>query len=207
MGRPEENLHLWKLVAEENGCFEKPYPFANDHARFLFYRQERPNLYYVPFEGHRCTVTLMSGLPGSGKDVWLAANRPSLPVVSLDDLRGELHVEATDDQGEVTQVARERCREHLRLGRSFAFNATNILRQTRRRWIDLSAAYDVRIEIVYVEPPLPVIISQNARRVRPVPERVIRELANKCEPPTFAEAHGLTIVTEGTVAPDRKLMS
>jgi hypothetical protein len=20
MGRPEENLHLWKLVAEENGC-------------------------------------------------------------------------------------------------------------------------------------------------------------------------------------------
>ena len=23
MGRPEENLHLWKLVAEENGCFDR----------------------------------------------------------------------------------------------------------------------------------------------------------------------------------------
>ena len=193
MSRPEENLHLWKLVAEENGCFDQPYPFANDHARFLFYRQERPNLHYVPFEGHRCTVTLMSGLPGSGKDAWLAANRPDLPVVSLDDLRGELDVEATDDQGEVIQVATERCREHLRSGRSFAFNATNILRQTRRRWIDLFADYDARIEIVYVEPPLPVILSQNARRDRPVPERVIRELADKCEPPTFAEAHSLLI--------------
>ena len=200
MGRPEENLHLWKLVAEENGCFDQPYPFANDHARFLFYRQERPNLHYVPFEGHCCTVTLMSGLPGSGKDAWLAANRPSLPVVSLDDLRFELQVEATDDQGEVIQVAMERCREHLRSGRSFAFNATNILRQTRRRWIDLFAQYDARIEIVYVEPPLPMILSQNTRRVRPVPEKVVGELANKCEPPTFAEAHGLTIVTEGTVA-------
>ena len=38
MGRPEENLHLWKLVAEENGCFDRPYPFANDQARFLFYQ-------------------------------------------------------------------------------------------------------------------------------------------------------------------------
>jgi predicted kinase len=191
MSRPEENLHLWKLVAEETGCLDQPYQFANDHARFLFYRQERPNLHYVPFEGHRCTVTVMSGLPGSGKDAWLAAKRPDLAVVSLDDLRGELGVEAIDDQGEVIQVARERCREHLRSGRSFAFNATNILRQTRRRWIDLFADYDARIEIVYIEPPLPVILSQNARRDRPVPERVIRELADKCEPPTFAEAHVL----------------
>jgi hypothetical protein len=86
LGRPEEDLHLWKMVAEENNCFDHPYPFPNDHARFLFYRQERPNLHYVPFEGYRCTMTMMSGLPGSGKDAWLAANRPDLPVVSLDDL-------------------------------------------------------------------------------------------------------------------------
>jgi predicted kinase len=191
--RPEENLHLWKLVAEENGCFDQPYPFVNDHARFLFYRQERRNLHYVPFERYRCTVTLMSGLPGSGKDAWLAANRPDLPVVSLDELRSELDVEATDDQGEVIQAARERCREYLRSGRSFAVNATNTLRQTRRRWIDLFADYDARVEVVYVEPPLQVILSQNARRDRPVPEKVIRQIAEKCEPPTFAEAHSLVI--------------
>ena len=112
-------------------------------------------------------MTMMSGLPGSGKDAWLAANRPDLPVVSLDDVRGDLDVDATDDQGEVIQVARERCRELLRSGRSFAFNATNLLRQTRRRWIDLFADYDARIEVVYVEPPLPVILDQNSRRERP----------------------------------------
>ena len=50
MTRPEENLHLWQLVAEECGCFDQPYPFANDHARFLFYRQEPPDLHYVPYE-------------------------------------------------------------------------------------------------------------------------------------------------------------
>ncbi len=194
MGRPEENLHFWRLVAEENGCFDRPYPFANDHARFLFYRQEPPNLHHVPYEAHRCTVTMMAGLPGSGKDFWLAANRHDLPVVSLDNLRDELGVDAASEQGEVIQLARERCRELLRAGRSFAFNATNLLRQTRRRWIDLFAGYDARIEVVYLEPSMRTLLDRNARRVVPVPEKVIRQLAEKCEPPTCTESHGLTRV-------------
>lgn len=200
VGRPEEDLHLWKMVAEENDCYERPYRFANDHARFLFFRQPEPSLHYVPFEDDRCTVTLMSGLPGGGKDTWLEANRPNLPVISLDDVRGELGVDPTDDQGEVIQVARARCRILLRAGRSFAFSATNLLRQTRRRWIDLFADYGARIEIGYVEPPLPVILGQNRRRERPVPEDVIRRLADRYEPPTLAEAHGL-IISDGQSEP------
>jgi hypothetical protein len=90
MSRPEENIHLWKMVAEENACFDRPYAFANDHARFLFYRGELSSLHYTPHEDYRCTATLMSGLPGSGKDTWLAQQRPDLPVVSLDDLRADL---------------------------------------------------------------------------------------------------------------------
>jgi predicted kinase len=193
MGRPEENLHLWKMVAEENGCFEQPYSFVNDHARFLFYRQRESNFHYVPHEQYGSTVTVMSGLPGSGKDTWLARNRPHLPVVSLDDIRAELQVEATDNQGDVIQLARQRCRELLRSGQPFAFSATNLLRQTRQRWIDLFADYKARIEIMYVEPPMSVILTQNKRRERPVPENVIRELADKCEPPTWAEAHHLVL--------------
>ena len=199
--RPEENLHLFRQAAEEAGCFDRPYPFASDHARFLFHRQERPSLHYIPHEDFRCTATMLSGLPAAGKDSWLAARRPDLPVVALDDLRDELEVGATDDQGGVIQAGRERCREHLRAGRSFAFNATNLLRQTRRAWIDLFANYGARIEVVYVEPPLPEILARNARRTNPVPERVIRRLAEKLEPPTLAEAHEV-VVTDGTVPED-----
>jgi predicted kinase len=68
-----------------------------------------------------------------------------------------------------------------------------LLRQTRQRWIDLFADYGARIEIVYVEPPLSVVLKQNKRREQPVPENVIRELAEKCEPPTWAEAHDLVL--------------
>jgi predicted kinase len=194
MSRPEENIHLWKMVAEENGCFERPYAFANDHARFLFYREALSSLHYAPYEDYRCSVTLMSGLPGSGKDTWLTRHRPRLPVVSLDDLRVDLDVDATENQGEVIQAARERCREHLRAGRDFAFNGTNTVRQTRKRWIDLFADYGARVEVVYVEPPLPVIFQRNERRAKAIPRQMIQHLVAKLEPPTWAEAHSLALV-------------
>jgi predicted kinase len=194
MSRPEETLHLWKMVADENECFDKPYAFANDHARFLFYRDALSSLHYTPREEFRCTVTVMSGLPGSGKDTWLARHRPKLPVISLDDLRADLGVDATDNQGEVIQAARESCRELLRAGRDFAFNATNTMRQTRKRWTDLFADYAARVELVYVEPSLPEIYQQNERRSVPVPTHVIDRLVEKLEPPTWAEGHSLCLV-------------
>lgn len=194
MTRPEENLHLWKLVAEERGCFAGPYPFVNDHARFLFYRDQLSSLHYTPHEDYRCIVTLMSGLPGAGKNTWLARHHPGLPVVSLDAVRVELDVDATDNQGEVIQTAREQCREHLRAGRSFAFNATNLTRLMRGRWIELFADYGARIEIAYLEPPLPAVLVRNRGRPRPVPEQVVLRLAERLEPPDRTEAHALALI-------------
>jgi len=197
MSRPEENLHFWKMMAEDADCFDQPYPFATDHARFTFFRQREPNLHYVPHEEFSCTVTLMAGLPGSGKNTWLDRHRCDLPTISLDEIRAELEIDPTDDQGKVAQLAKERCRELLRAGTSFAFNATNTMRQTRSRWLDLVADYNVRIEIVYLEPPFENLLRQNKARTKAVPEPVIHKLANKCEPPTWLECHTL-IVSEGS---------
>jgi putative nucleotidyltransferase with HDIG domain len=194
MTRPEENLHLWKLVADEHACFERPYAFTNDQARFLFYRDQLSSLHYTPHEKYRCQVTLMSGLPGAGKDTWLARHRPETPVISLDAVRAELDLDATDNQGEVIQTAREQCRQHLRAGRDFAFNATNTSSLARKRWIDLFADYSARIEIVYVEPPVKTILAQNKRRTNPVPEKVILRLLEKLELPTITECHALVLI-------------
>lgn len=191
MSRPEENLHFWKLVAEEAGCYEMPFRFASDHARFIYFRSDDADLHYEPHENHRCVVTLLSGLPGSGKDTWLRKYHPDLPVVSLDDVRQSLDVTATENQGTVVQAAKELCRGYLRSGTSFAFNATNLVKETRSRWISLFADYNARINVVYVDPSLPQIFRQNQSRPDAVPEHVIRKLADKCDPPTWTECHGL----------------
>jgi putative nucleotidyltransferase with HDIG domain len=197
MTRPEEKIHFWKSLAQEHSCYDRPYGFANDQARFLFYRDKLTSLHYTPHEDYRCTVTLMSGLPGAGKDTWLARHRSQLPVVSLDAVRDDLDLDATDNQGEVIQAAREQCRAHLRAGLDFAFNATNITRQVRRRWIDLFADYGARIEIAYLEPELATILARNKRRKHPVPENVILGLSEKAEPPTVTECHALTYFGSG----------
>lgn len=194
MSRPEESLEYWRLLAEEHDCYRQSYSFANDHARFLFLRQRDPDLSYVPYEEYSCDVTMMSGLPGSGKDTWLANHHgEDFPIVSLDEIRSELDVDPTDNQGKVVQLAQERCRELLRKKTSFAFNATNILKQTRQRWVGLFNDYRARLNVVYVEPPFKRLLAQNKQRRVPVPERVIRKLAAKIEPPTWAEGHNVTL--------------
>jgi putative nucleotidyltransferase with HDIG domain len=191
MSRPEEILHLWKNTAEEHHCFHAPYPFTNAQARFLFYRNRLSSLHYTPHLDYRCKVTMMSGLPGAGKDTWLARHRPALPVIALDAIREDLDVNAGDNQGEVIQAAREQCRERLRAGRDFAFNATNLTRQIRQRWIELFADYGAHIEIVYLEPPVATLLTQNRERVKRVPESVMHRLLERLEPPTVTECHSL----------------
>jgi putative nucleotidyltransferase with HDIG domain len=34
--KAEEPLGLWRMLAEEQGCYQEPYAFKNDRARFLF---------------------------------------------------------------------------------------------------------------------------------------------------------------------------
>lgn len=187
--RSEENLAYWLLLAEELGCADDVFAFANDHARFSFFRQQEPNLHYAPYAARSCRVTMMAGVPGTGKDTYLTRNHEDLPVVSLDNIRREMKVDPTDEQGAVIQTAREQCREYLRGKRSFAFNATNLLKVTRARWIDLFADYDAEIEIIYLEPPQHRILTQNKNRDHSVPESVVRKMLGRVEPPTIAEAH------------------
>lgn len=189
--RPEEHLHFWKSTAEELGCYNQAYRFATDHARFTFFRHHEPNLYYVPHENFTCNATLLAGAPGSGKDKWLSQNRPDLPTVSLDDIRGELGIDPTDNQGQVAQAALERCRDYLRAGESFALNATNTMRSTRARWLNLFADYNAQLEVVYLEPPIDRLLMQNKTRSKAAPESVVRRLVERCEPPTWLECHQL----------------
>jgi predicted kinase len=189
-----EQVELSALSFGDAGCLQGPYAFANDESRVAFFETPDRDPQYVAHEAYRCRVTVMSGLPGAGKDSWIARHRPDLPVISLDRLRSEMGMQATDPQGSVIQAAYEAARVHLRAGRDFAWNATNVTRQTRAKVLGLLRDYGARIEIVYIEPGPDVLYRQNHDRFSAVPNSVIDALVRKLEPPALWEAHDLTVV-------------
>ncbi|MEM6974492.1 MAG: AAA family ATPase [Pseudomonadota bacterium] len=191
-----ENVALARLSFEEAGCLTAPFASANDESRVAFFEREDRDPRHAAHEAHPCTVTVMAGLPGSGKDHWIARHCPDLPMVSLDALRTELGAPATGDQGAVVQAARERARAHLRAGRDFVWNATNVSRQMRGRVLGLLRAYGARVRIVYLEVAPECLLAQNAAREAPVPDKAILGLVDKLEPPTPMEAHEILRVID-----------
>lgn len=190
-----ENVALARLTFDETGCLTAPYPFANAESRLTYFDREDRAPDFPAHEDHRCTVTVMSGLPGAGKDRWINDHGADQPMVSLDQIRRERKIAPSANQGQVIQAAHESARQHLRAGQNFIWNATNITAQTRARVLRLLRDYNARIRIVYIEPDYNRLFSQNRNRDHVVPTEVMLKLAAKLEPPTWAEAHEVTYLT------------
>ena len=185
---------LFRQFAAELGCLHQPYPFASDHARFVYFRSPHAALHYAAFDDTRFEVVLLSGLPGAGKDTWAQQHAAHLPTVALDAIRAELSVDPRDAQGAVVQAAKERARELLRREQPFVWNATDITRQLRAPLIGLFASYGARVRVVYLDAPFDVLFARNRARPSPVPEAVIERLLTKAEPPDVTEAHAVEYI-------------
>ncbi len=186
-----DRVAFFEAYCREQDCWGQPYPFATDAARFEYFHKEGGSPLYVPYEDPRCTVTMLSGLPGMGKDFYIREHLPDLPVVSLDAIR-RVHKLKPDDKsasGWVAQQAKEAARVHLRARQDFVWNATNITRTMRSQLISLFADYGARIRIVYVEQPYHTWRMQNADREYAVPVGVLNKLLAKLEVPGLSEAH------------------
>lgn len=190
-----ERIDLAEVLFDEQRCLGGRREFANDDSRVVWAHREDRDPDYVAHEDFTCEVTMMSGLPGSGKDTWLARHAPDLPVVSLDNIRVEMGIDPAGNQGQVIQEARERARVHLRAGQDFAWNATNITRNMRGPLLSLFRDYGARTRIVYVEAERGKLGAQNRSRDAVVPEKVIERLIGKLEPPGQLEAHEVIYAT------------
>jgi predicted kinase len=191
-----DNVALFVEHCRDEGCLDRPRPFADDETRFTFFRRDGRDPDVPAHADRACDVVLLSGLPAMGKDRFIAGALPGWPVVSLDDLRRELDVDPGDGYGAIAQAARERARVHLRDRRSFVFNATNLTRDLRRQWIDLFAAYRARVRIVYVECSPSLQRTRNRARDARVPEAVVERMLDRWEVPDLTEAHRVDFVVE-----------
>src|SRR5262249_27211862 len=159
-----DNVGLFAEFCREQGCLDQPYEFPSDHSRFVYFQKDGLTPLYHAYDDTRCQVVLMSGLPGSGKNHWIESFRADWPVVSLDQVRLDMDIAPTDDQGVVINEAREQARRLLREGRSFVWNATSPSRVLRNNCVELLGAYKARVRIVYLEVDEATLHEQNRQR-------------------------------------------
>jgi len=197
------HIQLFRELCREQGCLHQPKEFPSAHSRFLYFRTPGRDPGYLAYHAPRCEVTVMSGLPASGKDTWIARHLPDLPSISLDAIRGELEAASTRNQGSVVQVAREKAREFLRAGRNFVWNATNVSREIRTQVIDLIAAYDAQVRIVYVEASHAALFGQNQTRDSVVPPSAIERMLDRWEVPDRMEGQKVEWWVNGRLRDER----
>jgi predicted kinase len=199
---PEEvkmRVELSSSVFEELGLYDGKYPFANEESMLAYIRRDDRHPAYEAHIDFKCEATIMCGIQGTGKNTWIAENMPGVPVVSPDDIREDMDVDWTDNQGRVVQATIEAAKTHLRAGRDFVWNATNVTFDMRAKVIGLMRDYNARIRIVYIETPKDVLLKQNAERGASVPEAVIERYLSKLEPPKDWEAHEvIRVIREAT---------
>jgi len=183
-----DRVALFRDFADEQACLRSPREFPSPSARAWYFRHENamPDLDLPGASGG--PLILVCGLPGAGKDAWIRAQLPDLPVVSLDDVRAELGIEPTDPQGTVVVQGKERAREHLRAGRPFVWNATSLNRMFRDPLAQLAADYRAALRIVYVETGWDELLRRNRTRAAKVSQKVLLNYRSKLEIPDLTEA-------------------
>ncbi len=188
-----DNVALFREYCDEHGCLTAPRRFASEHSRFLYFHKDGRDPNYHAHDDTVCNVTLLSGLPGAGKDHWVCHHAADLFVISLDAIRKQRDIDHAGPQGRVIDEGRQRAKALLRQQQSFVWNATNVSRQVREQLITLFAGYRARIKIVYVEAAEDVIHARNRARPAPVPQRAIERLLDRWTVPDLTEAHAIEI--------------
>lgn len=182
-----DDIELFREQATELGCLDKPYSFPDAATRMAYIRSQgnrypdEPVYQSAPFE-----VILMSGLPASGKNTWVAENS-HLPVISYDDIRDELGFKHGQGTGSIVHLANDRMREHLRSRQPFIVNATHLSKQMRSRTLELIASYGGQVRVVYCEAPFEDLLSRNSSRDTSLPNTKILDMTSRWEVPGLDE--------------------
>jgi predicted kinase len=184
---------LLQSQAEELQCLDRPYAFGNPEAKIWANTGRLSSLNHVPHFAPEFSVHMLMGLPGSGKDTHYRKHLSHLPMISLDDLRAQAH-EGDFDKAQVYSVAKEQARVLLARRQTFVFNATNLTRSLRLKWLNLFYQYHAELHGVFIEPSMGDLLRQNKSRERVVPEAVIRDMYAIMEYPSATEFHHLDMI-------------
>ncbi|MFL9998887.1 AAA family ATPase [Paraburkholderia sediminicola] len=190
------DIELFRQFCAEEGCLYSPRKFEDDYTRVAYFRGADVHPDYSLFAEPGSQVTVMTGLPASGKDTWVARHCKGLPVVSYDDAREELGLRHGKNEGQVGHFARDKAKALLREKAPFVWNATHLSRQMRENTVDLLFAYNARVRIIYLETTERTLYARNSHRNTSLRNSDIERMLFRWEVPLPTEAHEVEYVPD-----------
>lgn len=195
-----ERIEFFVELCKENNCYEQPKQFTDNYNRFKYLNNVNynPNTCHDYFQSNGFTVHMMSGIAGSGKDTYINHKFSNLPMISLDDIRKEFKFRrgSKKNDGKVYQIAKERCKIHMRKSEDFLFNATNLTQNMRSKWIREFTDYGAFVNIHYIEVPYKQLLLQNRNRIDKVPTRAVDKMIKTLEIPQYDECIDVNYLTQ-----------
>ncbi|PAU63904.1 metal-dependent phosphohydrolase [Pseudomonas sp. PIC25] len=184
-----DEIELFRELAAEEGCLYEPRAFVDDYTRVQYFRGARVHPDYSLHEPEGSRVIVLSGMPASGKNTWVAKHHPDLPVISFDDAREALGLRHGENEGAAAHLAIDQAKILLREKRPFVWNSTHLSAQMRKKTLDLLYAYQANTQIEYLEMPEKEIYRRNTSRDTSLRNDDIRRMLFKWEVPLPTEAH------------------
>lgn len=210
-----ETARLYLEHAADLECLDMPYAFPNAHTRFSYFqKQGELNLGVALYDNTTFEVTMLSGLPASGKDTWLARNYPAgKAIISRDEIRRELREAGEKQEGAVLQEMTACMKRALAQKVDFAVNATNLRRELRQSLLNLAIAYGARTKVIYLQADRETSLRRNRERNKSlafadqVSASGIEALARKMEPPLPTEAYEVELLDQNAASERRRAVT
>lgn len=137
------------------------------------------------------TVYILIGLPGAGKDTWIASREmPNTVTVSSDAIREELFgsEEIQDSPDKVFNLMFHRTIDALKAEKNVIYNATNVSRKRRMNLIkEINKKVDCNFQAIVIATPYEICLQRNNYRARKVPEYVIERMYKAFQVPSIFE--------------------
>lgn len=191
-----DDIDLFEELAREDGCLDQPRQAASAHTRLHYARGAQIHLDSALFQPAGSSVTVLSGLPASGKDTWVRAHAPGLDVVSFDDAKQALGLKHGENDGMAAHWAIDKAKGLLRQKKPFVWNATHLSEQMRSKTLDLLYAYEAEVRLVYLEAPVQAVFSRNQKRDSTLSNTALSRMLHRWELPLPWEAHTVTYQVE-----------
>lgn len=183
-----ENINILKEVQKEIDL-----SYSDTFTRFKYLQNpENINPTYKIFNDNQSNVFMMCGLPGSGKDTYITNNLSNIKMISLDILRQE---NPKKNIGEIINIAKDKSKIYLRKNEDFVFNATNLNKDIREKWINLFLKYKVNLNIIYLEKEYnKLLIDDKSRKDKSVGKKVINNMIDYMILPHEIDCHNFAFL-------------